>query len=74
MTYGAWNVTEDEYRAALADQDNADAWQVVRYVRGKPFYADDARRWLKAYRERLLSPEAEARASAAFDQLRKALD
>lgn len=47
---GAWHVTEDEYIAAVHASNKTtpdqDAWQVVRYCRGAPFYADSARRWL----------------------------
>jgi hypothetical protein len=46
-TYGAWKVTEQEYRTALSLSDGdgplADAaWQLVRYCRGEIFNRDQA--------------------------------
>ena len=57
VTYGAWKVTEEELTAARryayapdATRKSDTAYQVVRYCNGLPFYADDAREWLKNFR------------------------
>jgi hypothetical protein len=53
-----WNVTEQEYKTALArsrdsdtfPDDSADYWQLCRFYRGQEFYRDAAARALNLIR------------------------